>query len=162
MIFSLNQPSRRYDNTGYPYMDTVYLYSNINVAAKAVRSCKRGGTGVMCCRIDRPPLGFSGDAIYKVTFAFCSPVDNFSRKEAHDKLKKRMDLNKYVTLKLKEKKRNLREVMYYAVQKVLNEKPNLSLKNSGTGIPQWALSNVVNYPDGKPRYIKATPRRPAK
>lgn len=139
-------------------MDTTYLYYNVMVSPKMARGCKRGGTGVMCCRIDRPAKHIQ-DATYKVTFSFCSPKDNFSRKEAHIKLAERMNSDKYVTIKLREKK-PLREVMFYAMRKFLRGKgPNLSLKDDKTGIPQWLWSNVAFDSEGSPQYVQALPRQ---
>lgn len=139
-------------------MDTTYLYYNVIVSPKMARGCKRGGTGVICCRIDRPAK-YIQDATYKVTFSFCSPKDNFSRKEAHAKLSDRMNSSKYVTVRLRERK-PLREVMFYAMKKFLRgEGPNLSFKdNENQGIPQWLWASVVFDSFGKPLYVKAAPR----
>lgn len=38
--------------------------------------------GRICVRIQRPPLNTQGEQIYRVSYSFCSPSDNFNRKLA--------------------------------------------------------------------------------
>jgi len=65
----------------------VYAYRSFEVPAGVVRSCPQGGTARIAFRIDRPAKDYVGNeygCVYKyvVTFAFCSPLDNFSRRGA--------------------------------------------------------------------------------
>lgn len=63
----------------------VYSYYRVNVPEKT-RGCRKGGTGFVSMRIGRPGkrhLDGPGPFEYSVSFAFCSPCDNFSRPEAH-------------------------------------------------------------------------------
>jgi len=62
--------------------DHVYSYYRVNVPEKT-DGCREGGTGFVAARIDRPDKGAAAPFEYRVTFAFCSPLDNFSRPTAH-------------------------------------------------------------------------------
>lgn len=64
--------------------DTIYTYYNVNIFNnhKMDNYNIASDRGVICIRIDRPPLGTKGLQQYKVSYAFCSPEDNFSRKVA--------------------------------------------------------------------------------
>lgn len=61
----------------------VYSYRTFNVPAGIVRSCKKGGVARVAFRIERPAKDYYGNKyLYKISFAFASPVDNFSRRAA--------------------------------------------------------------------------------
>lgn len=158
--------------------DTVYQYFEVDVPPGVVRSCKNGGTGVVCCRIDRPAKN-DPKAEYKVAFAFCSPADQFSRVVvldanghvknwgAHELLSRRMDYGHFVTVNLRSKK-PLHEVAFYGLRKLLRAQEEA--KQAGlarhddqiawpaTAVPQWALSKLQRGPDGTPRTIKMRSR----
>ena len=129
---------------------TINLYFEVDVPAGAVRSCKNGGKGVISCRVNRPAK-VDPEAKYIVSFAFCSPADNFSRPKAKEITSSRMISGQNVCVKLRNKK-PLREVVGYAIKKLLREKPQ------GYNLPRWVHCNIVPGPDGEPRSIKMKPR----
>jgi hypothetical protein len=158
--------------------ETVYQYFEVDVPPGVVRSCKNGGTGVVCCRIDRPAK-YDPKAEYKVAFSFCSPADQFSRRGvmnsrgaietlgAHGLLSKRMDDGHFVTVNLRSKK-PLHEVAFYGLRKLLRAQEeakqaglarhNDQLAWPAKAVPQWALSKLQRGDDGTPRTIKMRSR----
>jgi len=112
--------------------DTIYQY--LEVPAPHLSK----NPGVICCRIERPAKN-DPKAVYKVSFSFCSPLDNFSKKEAHAVTTHRKTTGSYVTVKLKNK-RPPQEVVFYALRKLWECHKNVPVLHGL--IPKWALNNV--------------------
>ena len=61
----------------------VYSYRKFEVPPNVNRSCPNGGVARVAFRVERPAKDYSGKEFkYTVSFAFCSPLDNFSRRGA--------------------------------------------------------------------------------
>ena len=61
----------------------VYSYRKFEVPPNVNRSCPNGGVARVAFRVERPAKDYSGKEYeYTVSFAFCSPLDNFNRLEA--------------------------------------------------------------------------------
>lgn len=130
----------------------VNLYFEVDVPANAIRSCNGGGKGVVSCRVKRPAK-YDHKAVYSVSFAFCSPKDNFSRPKAREITEARMLNGHSINVKLREK-RPLNEVVGFAIKKLLREPSN------GYAIPEWIEYNIIPDSDGQPRSIRMNQRRP--
>jgi len=114
----------------------VYTYRTVNVPPKVIRQCPKGGVGRIAFRIERPKKDFNGRVeiqcdnnettlrdipfVYKVTYACCSPLDNFSRRAARSLTDTRAYLAKdsndahaqcYLEEIRSEKKLSIREVV---------------------------------------------------
>jgi hypothetical protein len=63
-------------------MDTIYGYFSLPVSNSYARGkkFKNSGKGYVCIRIDRPDKD-SNDYTYEATLSFCSPFDQFSKKQ---------------------------------------------------------------------------------
>jgi len=63
--------------------DNRIVYSYRKFGVQPNRSCPNGGVARVAFRIERPAKDYSGKEYkYTVSFAFCSPLDNFSRRGA--------------------------------------------------------------------------------
>lgn len=75
--------------------DTIYSYYNVSVPeelAYHLKLAKRPAwgkkfsgnlNGVIGLQINRPPRNTKGRQVYNISYSFCSPLDNFSKKETH-------------------------------------------------------------------------------
>lgn len=77
-------------------MDTIYTYYNVNLSKNSAvalgyrgqrwfnKNAESDVNGVICIRTERPPIGTKGKQVYKVSYSFCSPKDNFNRRIARN------------------------------------------------------------------------------
>lgn len=114
--------------------DHVYSYYRVNVPEKS-RGCREGGVGFVAARIERPDrVPGTPPFEYRVTFAFCSPRDNFSRPEARDLTAIRAS-DPVRSIKIKSQKRlAMRDVALRAFGLALTG------KNPNIHIPSWLSS----------------------
>lgn len=92
--------------------DTIYSYYSVNLtkdlaidlgyladsyAGKFDYNCTIKGR--VCIQIDRPPKGLVADSyIYKVSYSFCSPKDNFSKATARNICRSRIQSTCFLTI----------------------------------------------------------------
>lgn len=117
-----------------------------------VKHTKRG-TGYVCVRLERPPKGSVGQP-YRASFAFCSPLDHFSKRLARritDARAKTQRVNATIEFKLDGEQPKLEQIFRRALQLAQVEKKPFSDK---TFAPDWVkrstlvfgLHQELNYP----------------
>ena len=98
--------------------------------------------GRVCVRIERPPINTVGTQDYKVSFAFCSPSDQFSRKLARkiSSGRSQISIKSDKPLKVNElSKMGIDLIMKACSGKV--EKPVLDLNGVQVKIPNWIINS---------------------
>ena len=96
--------------------------------------------GRVCVRIERPPMNTVGVHDYKVSFAFCSPSDQFNRK-----LARKISSGKTQISIKSDKPLKVNEVSKMAINLIVSscnkEKSVLDLNGARVKIPNWLINS---------------------